>query len=74
MTSNASESSIIEALEVKVAFLEQALSDLSDEYYAQQKELSALKSKLDVLIDKFQREAGQETSQETIVDERPPHY
>ena len=34
----------LEELEVKVAFLEQALSELSDEYYAQQKQINSMSS------------------------------
>ena len=42
----------VEELEIKVAFLEDALAKLSDEFYVQQRELDNLKSQQTALIDK----------------------
>ena len=66
--------SVVEELEVKVAFLEQAMSELSDEYYEQQKELNSLSGLVHSLLEKLTKIESEESGSETIVDERPPHY
>ena len=67
MTSN-------EELEVKVAFLEEALATLSDEHYAQQKELDELKKQMILLVEKFRNSQNNDNSEQQVVDETPPHY
>lgn len=64
-------------LQEKVAFLEQSMQELSDEYFTQQKELIELKEMYLVLKEKIdnQEYAEQSSSNESlVVDERPPHY
>ena len=73
MTEKVSQS-VVEELEVKVAFLEQAMSELSDEYYEQQKELNSLSGLVQGLLEKLTKIESEESGSETIVDERPPHY
>lgn len=61
-------------LEIKIAYLEQGLQKLSDEYFEQQQELAKLKRSNGVLqnqIDSLNDSLGDES---TVVDDRPPHY
>ncbi|MCH2190439.1 MAG: SlyX family protein [Gammaproteobacteria bacterium] len=64
----------IEDLQIKVAYLEQTLAQLSDEYFAQQKELQQLSLTIEALIDKLATADSQDQATEEIVDQRPPHY
>ncbi|MFT5571112.1 MAG: putative coiled-coil protein SlyX [Cryomorphaceae bacterium] len=64
----------LEKLEVKVAFLEEALSQLGDEFYRQQKELNALKSNFELVKDKLGSGGDGESGLGEVLDERPPHY
>ncbi|RBP49316.1 SlyX family protein [Arenicella xantha] len=61
-------------LQVKVAFLEDAMVKLSDEYYAQQRELAELKSKYASLVVRMRSLPSQEDGDSHSSDERPPHY
>ena len=63
-----------EELEVKVAFLEDALSTLSDEHYSRQKELDELKKQMTLLVEKFRNIQNNDTSEAQVLDEKPPHY
>ena len=63
-----------EELEVKVAFLEDALSTLSDEHYSQQKELDELKKQMTLLVEKFRNIQNNDSSEAQVLDEKPPHY
>lgn len=63
-----------EDLQIKVAFLEDALSKLSDEFYLQQRELEVLKSKYSGLITKVRGLSGGDSSPAEALEERPPHY
>jgi uncharacterized coiled-coil protein SlyX len=66
-----------EKLETKVAFLEEALQQLSDEHFKQQRELMNLK---DQYLDLKNRYKNQSYSDEpssgvdAAIDEKPPHY
>lgn len=67
----------IEALEVKVAFLEEALQQLSDEHFRQQKDLSELKANYKSIMEKYinQSDEGDSLSEFSSLDEeKPPHY
>ncbi len=64
----------IEDLQVKVAFLEESLGQLSDEFYRQQKELDVLKSNYSVLLNKYRSLQDNESGSAEILDEKPPHY
>lgn len=61
-------------LQIKVAFLEDTLNQLSDEYFAQQKELQQLSLTVDALIGKLSTSQEGESQADVVVDERPPHY
>ena len=65
---------LMHELEVKVAFLEETVIKLSDEYYAQQKELLTLKQQVQALADKLKDTQNSDNSAPEILDERPPHY
>jgi len=67
-------SKVIEELEVKVAFLEDALSKLSDEHYRQQKDLDILKNQHSMLLERINRRDDTVDSVVSSDDERPPHY
>ena len=64
----------VEELEIKVAFLEDALSKLSDEFYLQQRDLENIKAQQIALIDKLNSSSDDDLSQSAVLDERPPHY
>ena len=64
----------VEELEIKVAFLEDALSKLSDEFYLQQRDLENIKAQQIALIDKLNSSSDDDSSQSAVLDERPPHY
>jgi Uncharacterized protein conserved in bacteria len=61
-------------LEVKVAFLEESLSQLSDEFYRQQKELDVLKSNYISVINKLRSLQDGDSASTEVLDEKPPHY
>jgi SlyX protein len=63
----------IEALEVKVAWLEQANTELSDLVYRQRQEIDALNARLLALADRLEAERQSPTAY-TLEDEKPPHY
>ncbi len=63
----------IERLEMKVAYLEVANTELSDAVYRQQKELDALREHLATLVGRFD-DAQNKTAEWTDEDEKPPHY
>lgn len=63
----------LQELEVKVAFLEDALNKLSDEHYQQQKELEKLRNYCISLSDKV-NSGGDEGGQDFQQEEIPPHY
>ncbi|MBX2847544.1 MAG: SlyX family protein [Acidiferrobacterales bacterium] len=63
-----------EELEVKIAFLEEALATISEEHFAQQKELRQLKEQMDLLVKKVRNIQNNDSSETEVVDETPPHY
>jgi len=63
----------IERVEMKIAFLERANTELSDVVYRQQRELDELRSKLVALSTRLDSVKEQST-QYSMEDERPPHY
>ena len=67
-------SSEIQDLQVKLAFLEDSLSKMSDEFFTQQRELDDLKVKYAGLIAKVQGIQNNDPSPAETLDERPPHY
>lgn len=69
-----SEGERIMALEMKVAFVDDALQQLSDEFSVLQKELQALKLTNRQLISKLQNLQSESESGVVGGSERPPHY
>lgn len=63
-----------EELEIKLAFLEDTIAKLSDEFYLQQRELDDLKVKYNALANKLLSNDSSDTIEGDIADERPPHY
>ena len=63
----------VERLELKIAFLERANTELSDVVYRQQREIAELQASLVALKDRLEALAAQPTAYSTA-DERPPHY
>lgn len=68
-----SNADLVESLETKLAFMEDALDTLSNEFYAQQKTIDTLLLKVQQLQDKVST-IDDANEQGQIVDERPPHY
>ena len=64
----------IQNLQVKVAFLEDSLSKISDEFFTQQRELDDLKVKYASIIGKMQGIQSSDSGEAEVHDERPPHY
>ena len=64
----------LDELQVKVAFLEDAVAKLSDEFYLQHKELRELKQQHAVLVEKLRGTQNGDSGQGEILDEPPPHY
>jgi SlyX protein len=63
----------VERLELKIAFLERASTELSDVVYAQQRQIDALRTQLAELASRVEAPA-QGDRPYTIEDEKPPHY
>lgn len=66
--------STLEELQVKVAFLEDAMTKISDEFYLQQKELFELKQQYAALVDKLRNSQAGDNQAAEVLDETPPHY
>lgn len=63
----------IEQLEVKVAFLEQANSQLGDELFLLRRQIEALESRLQTLVGRLEASATPPDVYSSE-DEKPPHY
>jgi SlyX protein len=64
----------IQDLQVKMAFLEDSLSKISDEFFIQQRELDDLKVKYASVISKMHGMQSSDQGDAEVMDERPPHY
>ena len=62
----------LETIEIKIAFLERANTELSDVVFRQQLELKALQRALEALAERVRMDAAPPVSEPA--DERPPHY
>lgn len=62
----------IEALEVRLAYQDDAINQMSDQLYAQSRELASLTERCRQLEQRLQRLA--ENSAAPPQDETPPHY
>lgn len=60
-------------LELRMAYLERANTDLSDVVYRQQQEIDALRLQLASLLARFDTDRSEPT-QYSPEEERPPHY
>ncbi len=63
----------LERLELKIAYLERANTELSDVVYRQQREIAELQERFAALRDRFETLKSQPT-QYTAEEEKPPHY
>lgn len=63
----------LERLELKIAYLEKANTELSDVVYRQQREIDELGQHIEKLKDRLEALASAPTPY-TAVDEKPPHY
>lgn len=62
----------IEALEVRLAYQDDAINQMSDQLYAQSRELASLTERCRQLEERLQRLAEGDAS--PTQDETPPHY
>jgi SlyX protein len=62
----------LERVQTKIAFLEQAMGELSDVVFRQHKEIQALDAQFKALKDRLAGASLDEAR--TIEQERPPHY
>jgi SlyX protein len=63
----------LDQLEIKIAYLEQANAELSDELFKLRQETAAVREQLSVLTGKLEAAQSQPT-QYTAEEEKPPHY
>ncbi|MDR2214725.1 MAG: SlyX family protein [Nevskiaceae bacterium] len=63
----------LDQAEIRIAWLEQANAQLSDELHRQQREIEALRARLAALGERVAA-ARSEPSVYSAEDERPPHY
>ncbi len=67
------EADVLERLETKLAYLEQAVGELSDVVYRQQQDIAMLNAKLVSLASRLDAIKTSEHAY-TADEERPPHY
>jgi uncharacterized coiled-coil protein SlyX len=63
----------LEQMQIKLAFLERAVSELSDVVFRQHREIQAVEAKLKAVSDRLGN-AQSDESPATAEQERPPHY
>lgn len=64
----------LEKLEIKVAFLEQANAELSDEVFHRRQEIEALRQQLAALTSRLDAAQAQPPATYAPEEEKPPHY
>lgn len=64
----------LDVMQIKVAFLEDTVTKLSDEFYQQQRELEKLKSQYAAMVEKLRTQENNDNNAAEVLDERPPHY
>ncbi len=64
----------LEQLEIKVAFLEQANAELSDEVFRRRQEIEALREQLATLTSRLDAAQAQPAAAYAPEEEKPPHY
>jgi SlyX protein len=62
----------LERVQTKIAYLEQAMAELSDVVFRQHREIQALEAQLKAVKDRLAGASFDEAR--TIEQERPPHY
>jgi uncharacterized coiled-coil protein SlyX len=67
------QTSPLEQIETKIAFLERANSELSDVVFRQHREIEALRARIDALVERFEAAQSAEAAPGPE-EERPPHY
>jgi uncharacterized coiled-coil protein SlyX len=63
----------LEQMQSKIAFLERAVSELSDVVFRQHKEIQAVEAKLKAVSDRLDS-AQPDEALRPLEQERPPHY
>jgi len=63
----------IDELEARLAHQDQSILELSDEIYAQQKQIARLELQCRQLVDRIDSMAGGDAPTDAA-DEKPPHY
>jgi uncharacterized coiled-coil protein SlyX len=63
----------LEQMQIKLAFLEGAVSELSDVVFRQHREIQAVEAKLKAVSDRLDSVRSDETLR-PLEQERPPHY
>jgi uncharacterized coiled-coil protein SlyX len=63
----------LEQMQIKLAFLERAVSELSDAVFRQHKEIQAVEAKLKAVSDRLDS-AQPDEALRPLEHERPPHY
>jgi uncharacterized coiled-coil protein SlyX len=63
----------LEQIQTKIAFLERANIELSDQVYRQHQEIEAMRRQLGELADRLNAALSEALSR-TADEERPPHY
>jgi SlyX protein len=61
----------LEQVQSKIAYLERAMSELSDVVFRQQREIQMLETQLKLVRERLE---GASTEERTVEQERPPHY
>lgn len=74
MSDSSSDNKKTDALEMKVAFLEDSLEKLSEEFYTQQKIIDGLQRQQKNLLHRVRDLTDSNESNEHVADEKPPHY
>ncbi|GAC1329713.1 MAG: hypothetical protein NVS1B6_12920 [Steroidobacteraceae bacterium] len=63
----------VEQLQIKIAFLERAATELSDVVFRQHKEMEEMKATLSAISERLDR-VQPDVASLTADEERPPHY
>jgi uncharacterized coiled-coil protein SlyX len=63
----------LEEVQSKIAFLEQAIAELSDVVFRQHKEIQLLELQLNAVKERLDSARSDEAAR-TVEQERPPHY
>jgi SlyX protein len=67
------QTSPLEQIETKIAFLERANAELSDVVFRQHREIEALRAQINALAERFEATQSDERARGPE-EERPPHY